>query len=47
MSIILLGFLMVLAGILVPLGCVLGVFLGGKFLLRWLDRALENDEDDR
>lgn len=44
MSIIFVGLAMLAAGVLIPFGIVLGLFLGTKLLLWWLDRALQSDD---
>lgn len=46
MSVIAIGVLLLMTGILIPAGIVLGLILGVKLLLWWLDRALSSVEDD-
>lgn len=46
MSFLLIGALMFLGGILIPAGVVLGIVLGFRFLLWWLDRVLDTSDHD-
>lgn len=46
MSVILLGLALLMAGILIPAGIVIGLVLGFRLLLWWLDCAQDADDDD-
>jgi hypothetical protein len=45
MTIFVLGGLMLMAGFLIPIGICAGIYFGAKALLRWLDKALEEDDE--
>lgn len=37
--------LLLLLGMCIPIGLILGVYVGFKLLLWWLDKALTSDDD--